>query len=157
MQYLQTLIDLLTEYVKVIGTPHADELWDTLMFVRSFLAEVKEQRKQLALLWHNCQGLSEHSGQAAFLTGYWQLICLQYTLCWCLNMCMYVFVVWVSLSIIVCLQISFPIFREKSPEFFCKLGKMCMLHFDIIRTGINLYRYRCMCCVTGLYNFVDIK
>ena len=39
------------------------------MFVRGYLAEVKEQRRQLSLLWSNCQGLAEHAGQAAFQTG----------------------------------------------------------------------------------------
>ncbi|XP_067949248.1 diablo IAP-binding mitochondrial protein-like isoform X2 [Watersipora subatra] len=68
-KYLQMLTELLQEYIKAIGTPNADELWDTIMFLRGYLAEVKDERKNLSLLWANCRGLAEHAGQAAFHTG----------------------------------------------------------------------------------------
>ena len=59
----------MTAYIQAIGTPAEEELWSSVMFIRGYLAEVKEKRTQLSLLWNNCKGLSEHAGQAAFLTG----------------------------------------------------------------------------------------
>lgn len=70
---MEALIELLTAYIKALGTPAEDELWSSVMFIKGYLAEIKEKRRQLELLWNNCKALSEHAGQAAFLTGRWSV------------------------------------------------------------------------------------
>ncbi|KAF6033108.1 hypothetical protein EB796_008598 [Bugula neritina] len=68
-KYLEILLDIMEEFTKVIGTPAADDLWSSLMFVKGYLAEVKEERQHIQLLWNNCRDIAASVGQAAYSTG----------------------------------------------------------------------------------------
>lgn len=68
-QYIELLIQVLESYNKSHGTVGEEELWNSVMYLRSYISDIKQHRQQLLLLWSSCHGLAEHSGQASFLTG----------------------------------------------------------------------------------------